>query len=46
MEINIYAYLLRIEDCRTYQCIPTNLASKFPSSNAAYGGIDASIAFV
>ena len=40
-----YAYLLRIEDCRTYQCIPTNLASKFPSSNAAYGGIDASIAF-
>ena len=45
MEINIYAYLLRIEDCRTYQCIPTNLASKFPSSNAAYGGIDASIAF-
>ena len=35
MEINIYAYLLRIEDCRTYQCIPTNLASKFPSSNAA-----------
>lgn len=29
MEINIYAYLLRIEDCRTYQCIPTNLASNF-----------------
>ena len=27
MEINIYAYLLRIEDCRTYQLsIPREIA--------------------
>ena len=37
-----YAYLLRIKD---RQCILTNLASKFSASSAAYGGIDASIAF-
>ena len=32
-----YAYLLRIKDCRTYQYMPANLASKFSASNAACG---------